>query len=462
METLKAIPYGSVVAPAGCGKTQAIVTLVETPVVKPPLILTHTNAGVAALQDRLRRAGITASAYRLSTIDAWSQHVVYSFPKRAGYDLDPLAPIDYGRIREAVLCVACSGALEKPLKATYSGVLVDEYQDCDFQQHALIWELSRHLPTRVFGDPMQAIFDFDGPIVPWSDVERAFPPLDRLSTPWRWNCVGCEQLGDWLYTARESLERGEALDLSSAPPEHVRWVPRNRRNPMASDTAALRSLTLLPNERLLIIGHTSTAAVRHDFARRTGGVSIVERADLPDLVNVAVKLAASAPGKCLDIGLSFTEMVMTKTELPQMRQRLSMLRSGRGRKAAEPHEQAALDFLAHPSPQRLRLTLLAMADKKGARIFRRELFNAMLETLSAARDFSELHRRAVAVRDQRRFGARRLPRRALGTTVLLKGLEADHALILDADQLDARHLYVAITRGARSLTVTSSNPVINC
>ena len=166
METLKAIPYGSVVAPAGCGKTQAIVTLVETPVVKPPLILTHTNAGVAALLDRLRRAGITASAYRLSTIDAWSQHVVYSFPKRAGYDLEPLEPIDYGRIREAVLCVARSGALEKPLKATYSGVLVDEYQDCDFQQHALIWELSRHLPTRVFGDPMQAIFDFDGPIVP--------------------------------------------------------------------------------------------------------------------------------------------------------------------------------------------------------------------------------------------------------------------------------------------------------
>ena len=79
--------------------------------------------------------------------------------------------------------------------------------------------------------------------------------------------------------------------------------------------------------------------------------------------------------------------------------------------------------------------LLAMAGKKGARIFRRELFDAMLETLLAARDFSELHRKAVAVRDQRRFGARRLPRRALGTTLLLKGLEADHALILDADQL---------------------------
>jgi UvrD/REP helicase N-terminal domain len=361
-----------------------------------------------------------------------------------------------------VLSVARSGALEKPLKATYSSVLVDEYQDCDIHQHALVWELSRHLPTRVFGDPMQAIFDFSGPIVSWPQVEAAFPPLARLSTPWRWNIVGCDRLGAWLHEARTSLERGNALDLSSAPPEHVRWVAREDHNLLASYAKALRSLSPQRDERTLIIGHTSTAAVRHEFARRTGGVSIVERADLPDLIKVAATLTASAPSKCLNVALAFAEMVMTKTEPPQMRQRIGMLSSGRGRKAAEPHEQAALDFLNDSSPRRLRFVLLAMAEKKYTRIFRRELFEAMLETLSAARDFSELHRRAVCVRDQRRFGARRLPRRALGTTLLLKGLEADHALILDGDQLEARHLYVAITRGARSLTVISADPVISC
>ena len=462
METLEAIPYGSVVAPAGCGKTQAIVTLVTTSLAKPPLILTHTNAGVAVLHDRLKRAGVPASAYRLSTIDAWSQQMVYAFPMRAGYQLDPLAPIAYDRIREAVVSVVRSGALAKPLKATYSSLLVDEYQDCGIQQHALVEELSRHLPVRVFGDPMQAIFDFAGSIIPWSEVETVFPPLARLSTPWRWNRVGCEKLGAWLFKVREALERGDALDLSSAPPEHVRWAPRHTRNAITSYTDALRSIKLLNDERVLIIGHTSSAAARHTFARRTGGVSIVERVDLPDLVEVAAKLAASVPGKRFDIALSFIAMVMTNTEGPQLRQRLAMLCSGRGRKVAEPHEQAALDFLDTPSPQKLRLMLLAMAAKKHTRIFRRELFEAMVETLSTARDFSDLHCRAVAVRDQRRFGARRLARRALGTTLLLKGLEADHALILDADQLDARHLYVAITRGARSLTVVSAEPVISC
>ena len=83
METLKAFPYGSVVAPAGCGKTQAIVTLVATSAAKPPLILTHTNAGVTVLHDRLKTAGVSTAAYRLSTIDAWSQQMVYAFPMRA-------------------------------------------------------------------------------------------------------------------------------------------------------------------------------------------------------------------------------------------------------------------------------------------------------------------------------------------------------------------------------------------
>jgi len=41
----------------------------------------------------------------------------------------------------------------------------------------------------------------------------------------------------------------------------------------------------------------------------------------------------------------------------------------------------------------------------------------------------------------------------IGTTLLVKGLEYDHAVILDADVLDAKHLYVAMTRGSKSLTI---------
>jgi DNA helicase-2/ATP-dependent DNA helicase PcrA len=42
-------------------------------------------------------------------------------------------------------------------------------------QHQLIVSLSDHLPTVVFGDPMQCIFDFSGAMPNWvSEVEQQF------------------------------------------------------------------------------------------------------------------------------------------------------------------------------------------------------------------------------------------------------------------------------------------------
>ncbi|SDQ40136.1 DNA helicase-2 / ATP-dependent DNA helicase PcrA [Pseudomonas cannabina] len=54
-----AFQRGSITAPAGCGKTQLIAdTLALHTGPKPALILTHTNAGVAALRARMSRANI--------------------------------------------------------------------------------------------------------------------------------------------------------------------------------------------------------------------------------------------------------------------------------------------------------------------------------------------------------------------------------------------------------------------
>ena len=45
----------------------------------------------------------------------------------------------------------------------------------------------------------------------------------------------------------------------------------------------------------------------------------------------------------------------------------------------------------------------------------------------------------------------------IGTTLLVKGLEFDHAIVLDAASLTRKELYVALTRGARSVTIISSS-----
>ncbi len=46
----------SIVAPAGCGKTQLIVNILRRNQPKPYLVLTHTTAGVSALKTAYSRA----------------------------------------------------------------------------------------------------------------------------------------------------------------------------------------------------------------------------------------------------------------------------------------------------------------------------------------------------------------------------------------------------------------------
>ena len=67
---------------------------------------------------------------------------------------------------------------------------------------------------------------------------------------------------------------------------------------------------------------------------------------------------------------------------------------------------------------------------------------------------------AIKIREERRGLGRWLPKHAIGSTLLLKGLEADHAVVLNANTLDPKNLYVALTRASRTLTVCSPSLTI--
>ena len=71
------VDLGTVTAPAGCGKTHLIADALSRHVgPKPILVLTHTNAGVAALRSRLERSRVPSSVYRLTTIDGWAMRPI--------------------------------------------------------------------------------------------------------------------------------------------------------------------------------------------------------------------------------------------------------------------------------------------------------------------------------------------------------------------------------------------------
>ena len=78
------------------------------------------------------------------------------------------------------------------------------------------------------------------------------------------------------------------------------------------------------------------------------------------------------------------------------------------------------------------------------------------------RSDSSMRESAWRLRDHsRRHGQRILSKRIVATPLLIKGLEFNHALLLDARQMgSAEELYVALTRGTSSLTVLSSDPKV--
>lgn len=124
-------------------------------------------------------------------------------------------------------------------------------------------------------------------------------------------------------------------------------------------------------------------------------------------------------------------------------------------------ESAALAFLAGPSHDAAVDVLLEISRDAGVRVYRPAVLRACFKALQEceARPGLSFYDATVRVREESRLMGRALPRRAVGSTLLMKGLEADVAIILNAEAMNARHLYV-MTRGASRLVVCSKNAIL--
>jgi AAA domain len=466
---LLSLRRGTVTAPAGCGKTHLIARSLTRHgnAKKPILILTHTNAGVAALRGRLDRAGIRPTAYRLLTIDGWAMRLVSMFPKRAGHDqslLDLAHPAtDYPNIRVAAARLLKTGHINDVLSASFARLIVDEYQDCSVRQHALVGFASKSLPTSVLGDPMQAIFGFGhDDLANWDDtVCEHFPLEGELATPWRWINAGAEALGEWLLDVRRKLLRGEPIHLRDAPPD-VTWVHLDGTEDRKRQLMAARVNAPGRNGSVLIIGDSRSPDSQRQFASRTPGAVTVEAVDLRDLVTFARRFDVAAPDALHQLA-QFAQSVMTNVGAADLVQRIQALNRGRARQAGTDLEKVALRFLATPSYLSAVDFLVEIGKEAGVRTHRPAVLRACIKALQLCDGREELAfaNAAIRIREQNRLLGRPLPKRAVGSTLLLKGLEAEVAVVLDASNLDARNLYVAMTRGSKKLIICSQSPVLN-
>lgn len=466
VELLSAV-RGSVSAPAGCGKTQLIADILKhQPPGKPALVLTHTNAGKAALEGRIKKAGVPAGVARVSTIDSWAIGLGHKFPRRCGLPRQTLnvenPRDDYPNIRKAVAAMLAAGHVDDALRCTYARLLVDEYQDCSLDQHAIVTAAARTLRTLVFGDPLQAIFRFGGPIVDWAHhVEPQFPFVAELSTPWRWINTGAERLGQWLLEIRPALLAKQPIDLRMAPPEVTTIVlSGNDGNMHLQRMEAAQTRADNKDQCVLVIGEATRPAGQRLIASGTPGAVTVEAVDLRDLTQFGRKFDPRTAESTTAL-VEFAAEMMTNLSQAQLLRRVGSHLAGTVITAPTELESAVLDYAKAPSYGAAATVLRRLSDGPKVRIYRPVAYRSCVAALESAHQGKlTFYDAVVRARERNRHLSRTVRGRSVGSTLLLKGLESDVCVVLYPEGMDGANLYVALTRGSRRLIVCSRVPII--
>lgn len=449
----------SLIAPAGFGKTHLIAQSVADHCKGRQLLLTHTHAGVRAMGSRLEAMGCSRARYHVETISGWALRYSTAYPALSGIDgQQPKGGADWRSVYRGAVRVLESRAIAQVVQRSYDGIFVDEYQDCTISQHAVILRLADLLPCRILGDPLQGIFGFEGDSIDWqSDVNGQFAPLDQLETPYRWQGRNAA-LGRWLTWVRRQLEEGKPLDLERRP-AGVWWTQ--------ADPAAQRAVcyTRARDSGTIVAIHEGSRDAPCQFlARRLGGLfQCMEAVDCQELYQWAGKFdeASGRLKAALLIDIAGSCLTGVKSELATIRKRFREKAPPKGHIKKHLDVLRALEVVAGSSSASAAVAALDTIRRvPGAILFRRELWDALKKSLVEFEggNYDSVADAAWKVRDLTRRVGRPAEKRTVSRTLLVKGLEFDHAIVLDADSLDYKQLYVAMTRGSRSLTILSKAP----
>ncbi|WP_157636879.1 UvrD-helicase domain-containing protein [Burkholderia ubonensis] len=454
---------GAIEAPAGTGKTEQIALVAGTAPGRW-LVLTHTVAGVDAIRRRLVKHKIPAEKAQVETLSAWAHRWARAFPRGSGLASDWSASSrEWDAVMVAATTLVESGAVQTILKASYVGVLVDEYQDCTVAHHGLVCALSRHLPCYVFGDPLQAIFGFrPGMLANWhTDTLGVFPQAGVLDTPQRWIRAGNAALGAWFIGQRANFQAG-IFDFRGAP-TCLTWqacAPRLA----AQQLAGPCSIRLRDGEALAVI-HSSVDEVRRADLAKAIGATTVEPIGGKTERNFYESLRTQSGIDRVNAVLDLMGTAYVGVGASSKRKRVESLLANptRIKTPATPAELALTGVAASDSLTSVLDALRCVEGETGVTTVRPELVSCIKSALRqcAENPALQLDDAAFQVANARREKGRVLRNRAVGSTLLMKGLEFDHVVITPDACMDRHHWYVALTRGTRSVRVLASSSSFN-
>lgn len=445
--------------PAGAGKTELVAAagLIATEANRQVLVLTHTHAGVDAIRRRAQRLGSPRTNLRVMTIDGWCRRLVEAFPQIAGYE--PADPPSWDDIRNRTRVLLASPHVQRMMNSSVDLLIVDEYQDCSSAQHDVVCTLAdiAHAELIVFGDPLQAIYDFPGdPVIDWEDVDD-LPEFAIEVEPWRWRSHN-QALGQELLELRQVLIDGDPVDLSAFT--QLRWVQESS----ASRRQTAWSISNEPGTIAVLERWGNTAEA---LARQLGGrFGMMEELEGTRLLAVADALdggdglaaVIALIGFAKQCHANLPQQLSQKCNAMQETGEFPNFTSGN---AAAPALEPLRTLADALSPESL-LAALAGLDKLGGTRFGKEAWRDFRLAAGLWRDDPDMGLRAAvqAVRDRSRVRGRRAEQRTVTRTLLVKGLEYDHCVVNRADELTRCELYVALTRARSTVTVLSNDPVI--
>ncbi len=456
------------IAPAGHGKTHAIVDCLSHTTGKQ-LILTHTHAGIASIQDKLKKGGISPTLYNIETISSYAQKLVLSF--YTGKDIPPpeTGNVFYRFLLEKAIILLDRKLIREVISATYSGLFVDEYQDCTTQQHEMIMKLATLFPTRLLGDPLQGIFSFGGETLVdlESEIEMGifFKNQIRLEEPQRWKGVN-ETLGEALKNIRHDIETTSSVDFSkysSAIELHI--VSAKDLYDFKSPYYKLIS-RLLDNETILLIDPESSSinfrikkiAI---FQNRITLLESIDDKEFYEAARIFDSIVSESPKQIvLKAAYVLFSPDSTLAEWFSKSDFKAVIKTEK-KNILEPIKELVGKFESSRNLTEVENILRHISKIPSIKCYRKELLRAVYGALSLAHSKGiSVYDAMVITRNKSRRIGRKVRGRCIGTTLLTKGLEFDIVVVLNAHKFDKKNLYVALTRARKHLVVCTENAQI--
>jgi hypothetical protein len=238
--------------------------------------------------------------------------------------------------------------------------------------------------------------------------------------------------------ARHQLETGGQVDLSDAPACVTRISPvsLSKNDIRKANVKAGLKPELRDDETLIVIGDKASEVMRASLASKIKCTSI-EPVACRSLAEFIAGLNSVSGKPRLKLVLDFAENVMTGVQKTPFERRVHRLSTGwLGKKTRTDAELAALGISASEDLKAV-LNLLEVFRRQAVMPpHRRELLSATCNALRlvVAGEQVNLESAVWYVQNKARHAGRRLARRSVGSTLLVKGLQFDHAVIKSSRQ----------------------------